>query len=78
MVQPELWEYMTYEDSYLRIPHRMIHTFMELSPSSQHFMEPGGSLRYPQEPTTGPYPEPDQSIQSRRTITSRNYLMIIF
>jgi hypothetical protein len=28
---------------------------------SQHFMEPEGSLPCSQEPTIGPYPEPDQS-----------------
>jgi hypothetical protein len=28
---------------------------------SQHFMEPEGSLSCSQEPSTGPYPEPDQS-----------------
>jgi hypothetical protein len=28
---------------------------------SQHFMEPEGSLPCPQDPTTGPYPKPDQS-----------------
>jgi hypothetical protein len=27
--------------------------------TSQYFMEPEGSLLYSQEPSTGPYPEPD-------------------
>jgi hypothetical protein len=31
------------------------------SRTSQHFMEPGGSLPCSQKPSTGPYPEPDQS-----------------
>jgi hypothetical protein len=31
------------------------------SRTSQHFMEPEGSLLYSQETSTGPYPEPDQS-----------------
>jgi hypothetical protein len=31
------------------------------SRNSQHFMEPEGSLLCSQEPSTGPYPEPDQS-----------------
>jgi hypothetical protein len=31
------------------------------SKTSQHFMEPEGSLSCSQEPSTGPYPEPDRS-----------------
>jgi hypothetical protein len=31
------------------------------SRTSQHFMEPEGSSQCSQEPSTGPYPEPDQS-----------------
>jgi hypothetical protein len=34
---------------------------MELGPS-QHFMEPEISLPRSQEPSTGPYPEPDRAI----------------
>jgi hypothetical protein len=35
--------------------------FCSYSRTSQHFMEPGGSLPYSQKPSTGPYPQPDQS-----------------
>jgi hypothetical protein len=34
------------------------------SRNSQHFMEPKGSLPCSQEPSAGPYPEPDQSTPS--------------
>jgi hypothetical protein len=49
------------------------HSLMEMSPflrrrqlcsysrTSQHFMEPEGSLSCSQEPSSGPYTEPDQS-----------------
>jgi hypothetical protein len=33
--------------------------FCSYSRISQHFMEPEGSLQCSQEPSTGPYPEPD-------------------
>jgi hypothetical protein len=54
-----------------------ITNFMELSPSweaassaathriSQHFTEPEGSLSCSQAPSTGPYPDPDQSSPNR-------------
>jgi hypothetical protein len=35
--------------------------FCSYSKTSQHFMEPKGSLPCSQEPSIGPYPEPDQS-----------------
>jgi hypothetical protein len=39
------------------------------SPSrTQHFMKPEGSIPCSQEPSTGPYPEPDPSNPSKRCI----------
>jgi hypothetical protein len=37
------------------------HQLCSYSRTSQNFIEPEGSLQYSQEPSTGPYPEPDQS-----------------
>jgi hypothetical protein len=37
------------------------HQLCSHSVTSQHFMEPEGSLPYSQDPSTGPHPEPDQS-----------------
>jgi hypothetical protein len=37
------------------------HQFCSYSRISQHFMEPEGSLSWSREPSTGPYPEPDES-----------------
>jgi hypothetical protein len=37
------------------------HQLCSYSRTSQHFMEPEGSLPCSQEPFAGPYPEPDQS-----------------
>jgi hypothetical protein len=42
---------------------------------SQYFMEPEGSLLCSQEPSTGLYPEPDQSIPSH-TISVRSILIL--
>jgi hypothetical protein len=36
---------------------------------SQHFMEPEGSLQHLQEPSTCPFPEPDQSSQKYFTVS---------
>jgi hypothetical protein len=41
---------------------------LSYSRTSQHFMEPEGSLPCSQEPSPGPYPEPDQSNQYHLTL----------
>jgi hypothetical protein len=41
------------------------------SRTSQHFMEPETSLPCSQEPSTGPYPEPDQSNPSLKSFIQR-------
>jgi hypothetical protein len=41
----------------------------------KHFMEPEGSLRCSQEPSTGPYPEPNQSSPSH-PISLRSILIL--
>jgi hypothetical protein len=46
------------------------------SRTSQHFMEPEGLLPCSQEPSTGPYPEPDQST-SYHPILSKIHLNIV-
>jgi hypothetical protein len=45
------------------------------SRTSQHFMEPEGSLPCSQEPSSGPYPEPDQS-NPYHNILSLTYALV--
>jgi hypothetical protein len=54
------------------------------SRNSQHFMEPENSLPCLQEPSTGSYPEPDQSIHpipshlsKRRTLTHKVIMKVV-
>jgi hypothetical protein len=66
----------------INIPHSLTHSWSwalleklsigSYSRSSQHFMEPGGSLPCSQEPSTGPYPEPDQSNPYHPTLSLIN------
>jgi hypothetical protein len=46
------------------------------SRTSQHFLEPAGSLPCPQELSTGPYPEPDRS-SPYNPILSKIYFNIV-
>jgi hypothetical protein len=47
------------------------------SRTSQHFMEPEGSLSCSQEPSTGPYPEPEQSNPYHPSYFSMNHFNIV-
>jgi hypothetical protein len=44
--------------------------------SSQHFMEPEGSLPHSQELSTSPYPEPDQSSPPLQDMLQLGYLQM--
>jgi hypothetical protein len=46
------------------------------SRSSQHFIESEGSLPCSQEPSTGPYPEPDQSNPYHSILSFRSILIL--
>jgi hypothetical protein len=49
---------------------------VQYSRTSQHFMEPDGSLLCSQEPSTGPYPQPDQS-NPYHPIPSKSHFNIV-
>jgi hypothetical protein len=46
------------------------------SGTSQHFMKPKSSLPFSQEPSTGPYPEPDQSNPYHSILSLRSILIL--
>jgi hypothetical protein len=46
------------------------------SRTSQHFMEPEGPFSCSQEPSTGPYPEPDQSSPYHTILSLRSVLIL--
>jgi hypothetical protein len=52
------------------------HHFCGDSRIFQHFMEPRGSLLCSQEPSTGPYPEPDQSSPYHPILSKINFNII--
>jgi hypothetical protein len=47
------------------------------SRTSQHFMESGGPLPCSQEPSTGPYPEPDQSNPYHSILSKIHFNVVI-
>jgi hypothetical protein len=49
---------------------------VQLLKNFQHFMEPEGSLPCSQEPSTGPYPQPNQSSQYQPILYRRSILIL--
>jgi hypothetical protein len=47
------------------------------SRNSQHFMEPEGSLACSEEPSIGPYPEPDQSYPHHSILSPKTHFNIV-
>jgi hypothetical protein len=58
-------------ESFLRSWH-----LCSLSGTSQHFIEPEGSLLSSQEPSTCPYPEPDQSSPYHPSLTKTHFNIV--